>query len=176
MHRRIYYTLLGIVAAAGLWFVADARLGATEDVFRGPLAEHVARNTLGQGVGVPCTVLTPEQRAAVAYGGHQPAESCRIESADTTVVLLRGADSTLISLVRVWRPGASMLHAAYLATADDLTRDWGDSRACPENDQRGAVGDRVWTTGDAHVRLYKRMPDQLVLDYELGPGGCQIPA
>jgi hypothetical protein len=180
VNRRIYYTLLGIVAAAGLWFVADApgwwgRLRAGASGFRGPLGQIAETAALGHADGLPCTVLTPEQQDALAYGGMRPAESCRLESADTTVVVLRGADSTVISLIRVWRPTAGRLDAEYAVAGEDLTRTWGESRACPENDHRGASGDRVWSGEASHVRLYKRLPDQLVIDYELGPGGCQIP-
>ena len=180
MNRRIYYTLLGIVAAAGLWFVADApgwwgRMRAGTSSFRGPLGQIAEVAAFGQAEGLPCTVLTAEQQDALSYGGNRPAESCRLESSDTTVVVLRGADSTVISLVRVWRPAEGRLDVEYAAVGDELTRDWGQSRACPENDQRGAAGDRVWSRDAFHVRLYKRLPDQLVIDYELGPGGCQIP-
>lgn len=180
MTRTIYYGLLGIVAVAGLWFVGDGadwwsglRAGSTP--FRGPLASLAHAAALGQGEWVPCTALTAEQQAALSYNGNRPAESCRIESADTTVVVLRGADSTVVSLVRVWRPAPGRLDAEYAATGETLTREWGESRACPENDQRGAVGDRVWSGDESHVRLYKRLPDQLVVDYELGRGACQIP-
>lgn len=180
MTRRIYYTLLAIVAAAGLWFVADApawwsRARGGSSPFRGPLARIADAAALGQPEWVPCTALTAEQQAALTYGGNRPAESCRIESADTTVVILRAADSTVMSLVRVWRPGPGRLDAAYAAAEAKITREWGESRACPENDQRGAAGDRVWSGEASHVRLYKRLPDQLVIDYELGPGGCQTP-
>lgn len=142
--------------------------------FRGPLASLAEDAALGQGAWVPCTVLTAEQQDALAYAGNRPAESCRIESGDTTIVLLRGVDSTVISLVRVWRPIAGRLDAEYAATGEALSREWGESRPCPENDQRGAAGDRVWSGTESHVRLYKRLPDQLVVDYELGPGECRV--
>ena len=177
MNRRIYYTLLAVVAAAALWFVADApgRWRAGDSPFRGPLAAAAAAALGTQGELVPCTVLTPDQQAALTYDGNRPTDTCRLEVADTTVVVLRGADSTVISLVRVWRPAAGRLETEYDAAGAALTRDWGESQACPENDQRGAAGDRVWTGDDSHVRLYKRLPDQLVIDYELGPGACQMP-
>lgn len=172
MTRGIYYALIGLVALVALWFVADAPSwwSARETPFRGPLGP--AASALGT---VPCAALTEEQQAALSYGGNRPAESCRMESADTTIVLLRAADSTVVSLVRVWRPASGTLDTEYDAASARLTAEWGESRTCPENDQRGAVGDRVWSRSDSHVRLYKRLPDQLVLDYELGPGGCQIP-
>jgi len=129
---------------------------------------------LGQGAWVPCTRLTAEQQAALTYNGNRPAESCRIESADTTVVVLRGADSTVMSLVRVWTPAPGRLEAEYAAADEALSVEWGEGRACPENDQRGAAGDRVWNGRGSHVRLYKRLPDQLVVDYELGPGACRM--
>lgn len=177
MSRKIYYVLLGIVAAVGLWFVADAPAWwSGGSPFRGPLAPMAEESALGQLDWVPCTALTSEQQEALAYGGNRPVESCRIEAADTVVVLLRSADSTVMSLVRVWSPGAERLDAEYGALQTALNGDWGDAQPCPENDQRGAAGNLVWTRDDAHVRLFKRLPDQLVLDYELGPGGCQIPS
>ena len=180
MNRKIYYALLGVVAAVGLWFMTDAparwsSMRHGRAAFRGPLAPIADSASLGQGEWVPCTPLTPEQQTLLSYGGNRPAESCRIESADTTVVILRAADSTVTSVVRVWRPPAGRLDADYAATGEALTREWGASEACPENDQRGASGDRVWSGDGKHVRLYKRLPDQLVIDYELGAGGCQIP-
>jgi hypothetical protein len=180
VNRRIYYGLLALVAAVALWFVGDApgwwnRLRLGSSPFRGPLAPMAAAAALGQGEWVPCTALTSEQQTALAYNGNRPAEACRIESADTTVVVLRSADSTVVSLVRVWRPAQGRLEAEYAATGEALSRDWGESRACPGNDQHGAEGDRVWSREASHVRLYKRLPDQLVVDYELGPGACQIP-
>lgn len=177
MTRTWYYLLLAAVAAVGLWFVADTRWGTGGDraAFRGPLAPLVDEAAVGRSEWVPCTRLSLEQQDALAYGGNRPAESCRIESADTTVVALRAADSTVISVVRVWRPGAGRLDAEYQTAADELTREWGTGLTCPENDQRGAAGDRVWSRAGRHVRLYQRLPDQLVIDHELGEGGCQIP-
>ena len=172
MTRPIHYALAAVVAAASLWFIGDA-LGwwdhgrGSASPFRGPLASMAEAAALDQGAWVPCTALTGEQQAALTYNGNRPAESCRIESGDTTVVVLRGADSTVMSLVRVWTPAPGRLDTEYAAAGQALSREWGQSRACPENDQRGAAGDQMWNGTDLHVRLYKRLPDQLVIDYEL---------
>jgi len=146
--------------------------GGARGPYRGPLA-GVVDAVDGGRAELPCEPVPEADRAGLASAGHTPVEVCRWSSADTANVALRAADSTVVSLIRLWTPVPLEVEQSYFSVAERLDRDWGAGQACPENQQKGVVGDRFYARAGANVRLFAR-GEQLVLDYELGEGGCRL--
>jgi hypothetical protein len=177
MLRPIPALVASALAAGLLLACGDARPSARGA--HGPLDTIADSLVGGRAALLPCEPIDSARQAALAVAGRRPVESCAFRAGNIATVLLRSDDSTVVSIVRVLQSeagaatGMSGQEAAYRALAERLDATWGTSTSCPENSSRGVAGDRVWSRDDAHVRLFKRGPAELVLNYELGPGSCR---
>ena len=138
---------------------------------RMPTLASVA-DSLTRGVADPgCAAIAPTVQDSLMSGGIRPVTACRWTAGDTTTVVLRAADSSVVSIVRMWR--TLNLQGDYLGAAAQLERSWGPGESCPANDQGEVRGDRFYPGQGAYVRLYARVPAALVIDYERGVGSCR---
>lgn len=131
------------------------------------IADSISRGIKDRG----CAEIAPAAQDSLISGGRKPAIACRWRSADTTTMILRQADSTVMSIVRMWAP--LNLVGEYQETAARLDRTWGPGQGCPANNQGNVQGDRFFAHDSVSVRIYVRLPNALVVDYELAPGSCR---
>ncbi|HET8649162.1 MAG TPA: hypothetical protein VFL95_03915 [Gemmatimonadales bacterium] len=166
MHLLSYrIAALGLIALAASGCQADPK--PAEPPTLGQIADSIGRGVANQG----CAEIAAGAQDSLTSAGHRPAVACRWRSADTTTVILRQADSTVMSIVRIWAP--LNLVGEYQETAARLDRTWGPGQGCPANNRGNVQGDRFYAHDSVSVRIYVQLPNALVVDYELAPGSCR---